>query len=248
MVQLNTLEDLSGQPITRQTLFDMWRNANLETLSTDDFSSDLLPLVSQASAPSEAPGKLWHSTTEDVLFVYVDVYQGTGVSLWLAIGPDRLETPCLAAEPLPAGAVVQLDQDRWVSRAKGADAVPRDEPRLLGLNQSGVHWPLNEGVSTTAASGAWVKVAFEGIAIGYHEGGGGVSESYYQFTQNKPVTVDPRFRGRLVAEDNGPGSTDFFHSIGISVLNNAGYSASNQPSGAHYLPVLLNHPRKTRGF
>ena len=71
MVKTNTLEDLSGQPITRQNLFDMWRNSNLQTIQTTDLAEGVLPIVSQASEPSAAPGSLWHDTTRDVFYLYV---------------------------------------------------------------------------------------------------------------------------------------------------------------------------------
>lgn len=247
MVKLSVLEDLSVEPITRQTLFDAWSTATLQTITEDDLAPDLLPLVSQASEPSAAPGKIWHSTTEYVYYVYTDELDGTGVSLWLAWGPDRFETACLTAEPIAAGAVVAVTYDRHV--------VPADSPddasgavRIIGVNQSGVHWPLNEGTSDTAASGTWIRVGLEGVMPVFRTDGGGVSALYYETDRNHPLAVDPRFPGQVVAYDGGPGFPDWNPSIGITLENTSGYNVSNQIDGAHRFLAIIHTPRKTRGF
>jgi hypothetical protein len=245
MVKLSVLEDLTVQPITRQTLHDMWTTATLQTITEDDLAPELLPLVSQGSEPSVAPGKIWHDPRDELYKVYTDVLDGTGVSLWLAFGPDRLETACLCAEPIAAGACVAVTYDRYVTPASN----PGDsgDVRFIGVNQSGVFWPLNEGTSDTAASGTWIRVGLEGIMPVFRNDGGAVSSLYYSINHNEPLFIDPRFAGQVITSDASP-TPDFIPEIGACLENTAGYTVADQIDGAHRFLAIIHSPRTCRGL
>jgi hypothetical protein len=209
MVKLNVVTDLSTFPITRQTLYDMWGAGKLTTLSESDLSPDFMSLKSQPSEPTPSPGRLWWSTQEQLLYCYHDVVDDTGVSLWLVIGPDRFEIPALAAEPIPPGAVVEPWYDKWCKVANYSN------PTLgyhawLGPNQSGVHYPLNEGPSHTTPSGSWFRVGVTGIVYGALWDGSGVSAGYHDNRDAAYLTVDPLAPGYLM-EDPDFTPPDFNH-------------------------------------
>lgn len=245
MVKLSVLEDLTVQPVTRQTLFDAWATATLQTVEESDLAPDLLPLVSQGSEPAGTPGKIWHDTRDQLYKVYTDELDGTGVSLWLAFGPDRFETACLCAEPIAAAAVVAVTHDRYITPASN----PGDsgDVRVIGANQSGVFWPLNEGTSDTAASGTWVRVAIEGIMPVFRTDGGGVSALYYAVTVNDPLFIDPRFAGQVITSDASP-TPDFVPELGCAIENTAGYTVGDQIDGAHRFLATIHSPRTCRGL
>ena len=103
------------------------------------------------------------------MFVFVRAeVDSTGVSLWLASGPDRFDVPCIAAEPIPAGAMLDLWYDKWVS----LPTEPHQRP--LGFNQSGIDnmEDMNDATQDTAVSGSWIRVAVDGIVIGVIDGAG----------------------------------------------------------------------------
>ncbi len=241
MVQLNPLVDFSTTPITRQTLFDAWSTATIGQLSEADLATDVKPIVAQASPPTEAPGRLWWNTREQLAFVYTDELDGTGVSLWLAWGPDRLDTACLAAEPIGAGAVVDAWYDRHVKVAQISEGSLGDaKPRILGANQSGVHYPLNEGTSITTASGAWCAVAIEGLPYVF---------TPFGFAQRQWVALHAGSTdGKVDAFSSSvnPPNTEIV--LGLMTQNQTtGYNPSAQPNGVHYVRMLWG-VRRMRGL
>lgn len=244
MATLNPIVDLETPPITRQTLFDLWGTAELGTIQLDDLADDVVGIISADSAPSEAPGRIWHDTLRKRHYVYTDVHAGTGVSLWLAIGPDRLEVPCLCAEPIAAGAVVELWFDRWVKPAAPSEGALGDGVlRVLGGNQSGVAYPLNMQPSETAQSGSWIAVGIDGILSGFTRSG--VTPP----TQNFPLGVDHE-SGALGAASNKhtPGSgTARNPVVGYATWNNSIYSAAQQPNFAHYYDYIYCPPKRVQG-
>jgi hypothetical protein len=236
----------------------MWAAAKLGTVSEGDLTADVIPIAVQPSPPTEAPGKLWWNTREQLMFVYTDVFEDTGVSLWLAFGPDRIETPCLAAEPLPPGAVVESWFDRWVTVADQTNGVLGDGvPRPIGLNQSGTHFPMNEDTNSagenyveTQASGAWCRIAIDGIAQAYIGSGSGVSTSFFgTVVENAWISMDDVTAGGVLT--NGAGNISETGKV-QPVIGYATYSNTNnqesQPNFVHYFEMVWTGPRKTTGM
>lgn len=168
--------------VTRQTLYDIWADATLSTIQSDDLAPTFQDIVMGSSfsdAPASAvPGELYYHQGEKLLYCFhdeIDVLDGgtdsTGVSLWLSLGPDRFETACIAAEPIPAGAIVEPVYDRWVRLCRPAAANPIGDtgtPVPIGVAQSGLpQLDLYHGPAETTPSGAWLAVGIEGFVRGW---------------------------------------------------------------------------------
>lgn len=228
MATLSVTTDLSGK-ISRQELFNMWANATLSSILEGDTSPDLVDVdvgSSFSDAPSGMslpPGKLFYHRGEQLYYVWTDELdvmdngRGTGVSLWLAWGPDRVETACLAAEPIPAGAAVEVYYDRWVrpaypNRAWSPLHSGVSGPAVIGLCQSGIPEGVNENrIAETQESGTWVRVGIDGIMRAWHKKPDtGVSESDIVIRNQSLIWNwvgltdggDPRFRGAAVGRQN----------------------------------------------
>lgn len=254
MVQLNPITDLSVEPVTRQSLFDVWGNAALGTLSESDLAPESKPIVAQDSPPTEAPGRLWWNTLEHLMYVYTDELDGTGVSLWLAVGPDRFDTACLAAEPIPPGAIVEAWYDRKVkviniSDAKvlgASDGVLADGiPRPIGCNQSGIKFPLNTATSVTTASDAWCAVGIDGLVYAQTAPNSGVSANWYVPANLEWLWADPRNPGSFIKSKNFL-PVDFPYTIGMSIsAQAAGMHAASQPGQRTFMRVYWTGLRRT---
>lgn len=172
-----------GDVITRQTIYNLVANAQGGLVGAADLDSTVLTIVSQSSPPTPVPGLLWWDKTSQLLKLYVDVLDGTGVSVWCAIGPDRFDIPMLAANHLPFGAAVQL-------LGTGRRAILPPDPITLRAitptnNQIWENWKVvgfNQGASgqdpggalsaqssnATTASDAWFACAVDGICWSWH--------------------------------------------------------------------------------
>jgi hypothetical protein len=182
MARLSVLTDLTGT-ITRQTLANMWANAAFGGVGDDDFQRQGLSIQLATdidNMPGDpTPGTMAYNQDEQLAYVYTDVLDDTSVSLWLAIGPDVFECACLAAEPIPAGAIVVPFMDRWVKVARPAAGTADFFP--IGVNQSGV--PPSTDIYTegeTQASGTWIRVAIDGLPRAWFpKEDAGVSEAQF---------------------------------------------------------------------
>jgi hypothetical protein len=171
MVFLNPIVDFLPTT-TRQTLYDMW-NAPLGDIPVTELTVNFRD-VNFVSSPSDypnnpTPGALVWNRVEQLMYCFHDWVDGTAVSLWMAIGPDRFDVACLAAEPLASGDAVEPVHDRWVRKVRGWRQQTGGLPRVLGFNQFGIYSPITEStiggnsIGTTAASGAWVNVGVDGL-------------------------------------------------------------------------------------
>lgn len=160
-------------PVTRQTLLDQW-DGGLSGVGLDDFADGFMPIVTGSTfsdAPTAPqPGQFFWHLSENVMYVYHDEVADTGVSLWLAIGPDKFETPFLTTEEIPAGYPIEITVDRkvQVDRTNQITNGFQAMPRLVGFNQSGINTPVgvNDGPTyggETAASGTWIRGGVDGI-------------------------------------------------------------------------------------
>jgi len=185
MANLNPLISFT-EPVTRQDLFDMWSAASFSGVTVDDFAEGFMPVVLASSfsdAPSSPqPGQpMWHMS-ENLMFVWHDELEGTGVSLWLAIGPDRFDTAMLTKTAVACGEAVELvGPGRTVQAIEMNEAGRNELPQLCGFNQSGINAPnelvggqepvealVNESGETywmgeTAATDSWIAVGTDGI-------------------------------------------------------------------------------------
>jgi len=154
-----------SEPITRQDLYNMWSTAALGTIAEGDLAPGVLSVLEGTAltdAPSSPePGQMFWSQLDQLLFAWHDEVDGTGVSLWLSMGPDRFDTPCLAAGPIGAGCLVRpTGTDKLVEVHNAQD----NPVGIIGCNQAGVPHDLAAG--STAESGAWIPVAIDGIMYG----------------------------------------------------------------------------------
>jgi len=173
MATISVLSDLTKTPLTRQDLYDAWTTAALSAVSADDLAANTLS-VSVASTYSDAPaspapGALMWVADEQTMYCFHDEIDDTGVSLWLAIGPDVFETACLLAEPAWPGALVEPFIDRFVAPVAYTDSKIADgvRCRAIGNIHSGVPYPLNSRTPETLASGTWVRVGIDGFLFGW---------------------------------------------------------------------------------
>lgn len=186
-----------SEPITRQDLYNLWSTATLGSIPKTDLAPGVLSVESDTAltdAPSSPePGQMFWSKLDQLLFAWHDEIDGTGVSLWLAMGPDRFDTACIAAGPIAAGALVRPTGDnKWVE-VHNAQETPVG---VIGCNQAGVPHDLNAG--STAASGAWIPVAIDGIMYGlltdstasvgsYHYAGSGGESAIVSYTHHGAI-------------------------------------------------------------
>jgi hypothetical protein len=206
MARLTVTTDLSGT-ITRQTLYNIWGDAALAGKITDEeLAGDAIGLqivTAWSAAPSEpTPGKSIFLEREQLLYVWVDEFEGTGVSLWQCLGPDMKETFCLASEPIPAGAIVEPLYDRWVRTADPSNAliggIMRSAP--IGICQSGLPdttFPTNiEG--TTQDSGTWIRVAISGfVPAWFPKEDTNVSDTHFGTSTNVGGIIRSHWLGML---------------------------------------------------
>lgn len=243
MARITVTTDVTGT-VTRQTLLDMWEQGSLGGFTNDDFDFngdiDLGVALADnwASAPTgPRPGKLFYHQGEQLLYVWTDVLDGTGVSLWLAVGPDVFECACLTKEPVPAGAVVEPWMDRWVQLGAPANEAQQAAWYPIGVNQSGLPEPddfYSEG--DTAASGTWIRVAIDGLPRAWFpKGDTGVSESRF----GVPDHYDGAFWvGVLKSGDRFSGGLSSLGSgVAARISNQIGVAlhSSSHFSGTHHM-------------
>ena len=230
MASINPLISFE-QPVTRQDLFDMWATGALTEIGIDDFAEGFIPIIIASdfsSAPvNPQPGShLWHQS-ENVMYVYHDEIDNTGVSLWLAIGPDKFETAMMAKGPIACGAGVELvGPGRVVQVREAAEANRLMTPMTCGFNQSHINSPLqyradlpelfdpeqytysnfsgdDSGATyfygETAQSGEWIRVGIDGIMYMASATGSHPSESLSSWTNGGAVCEDTIFPGCIIS-------------------------------------------------
>lgn len=197
MATLNLIHDLSNFPITRQDLYNMWSTAALSNVAAVDlttgFQSILLASSYSDVTAAPDPGQLAWIADQQLMMCYHDEIDGTGVSLWLAIGPDVFETACILAEPAFPGALVEPFYDRWVKPSHHTDSILGDGVchKMIGNVHSGVPYPLNTETPNTLASGTWVRVGIDGLLIGWVPNASGISETSYSISEGIGVGSAP---------------------------------------------------------
>ncbi len=241
MANLSLLADLTVFPITRQNIFDMWTTSDLQSITTDDLADELATVDSGSdfsnATLTPVPGQFFYHLAENLVYGWFDEVDNTGVSLWLAIGPDRFEVPCLAAEPIPAGAPVDLIYDKVV----GLPTEPHPVP--MGFNQSGINKPqnINDGPDfggDTTVSGAWCRIAIDGIVWGRIENPqSNLSEGLVSIPSSRPICMDPQDPTSLI--EGTSWATPLFNCVGASVYN-------AQPGVGNLVPTEPTHMLRFR--
>jgi len=186
-----------SEPITRQDLYNMWSTAALGTVLQADLAPGVLSIESDTAltnAPSNPePGQMFWSLLDQLFFAWHDEIDGTGVSLWLAMGPDRFDTACLTSAPVAAGALVKLSGTDKKVEVLGVNDAPVG---AIGCNQAGI--PHTFAAGSTAESGAWIPVAIDGIMYGlltdstasvasYHYAGSGGESAIVSYTHDGAI-------------------------------------------------------------
>lgn len=239
MANLSNTEALT-LPIDRQDLYNMFANATLGTIGADEvvdglFAFDVGTDITAATSSPE-PGHLFYAKNERVMYCYHDEVDDTGVSLWLAIGPDRFDIAMLADSPVPAGAVVQYKYDRWVGVSTGASAHIANQ-RAIGTCAAGMggDWFTN-GVSydlTTQASGTWIPVSIDGIVWCVTVGNMAV-DRWVRVSDGTPGTV-------VRASNAVPQPTDGDDVLGLCINTVAGSAATPVGDRFHWTgPRVVN--------
>lgn len=252
MALLTLIEDLTTFPINRQDLQDMWATATVSAITQDDLEDGLLLAQTATSfsdfPSSPEPGQLVHHALDNVVYCWHDVVDDTGVSLWLAWGPDKFEVPCIAFEPLPAGVPVDLVYDKWVALPTEAHQCP------LGFNQSGIDNTLemNNGPTfggQTTPSGSWLSVAVDGIVIGRLESALShpSDTTFVSINTGIWVSMDPLNVTSLVSGTAPAFPT--FDPVGMSIrqVPQHGNAALNATEPVHFVKFQFA-PRKFRAF
>ena len=231
------------------------KNSDLDPAFSDIFRSSSFSDVS-ASLPNPNPGKLFFNQTSKIMYVWTDSLDvcdtgdKTGVSLWLAVGPDSFETACLAAEPIPAGAVVEPFYDRWVkvfnpNGANFGNSGVTNTPAPLGVNQTGIldEYTERSSYDDTAASGTWIRVVIDGYGRFWHpaadrvdtDPASGVSENYMRINVHSnqanyvgcPASPS-KFLGAGIGNGNGATAAGPY-TVGLTIHNvtiGSGYTAA----------------------
>ncbi len=255
MADLSLLADLSVFPVDRQDIFDMWTTADLEALVAGDLA-DGMGVITRGTDFSDAPtgsalmpGSLFYNIADNLMFCWFDEVDSTGVSLWLAIGPDRFDVPMIAAEPLPAAVPVEVVYDKWA----GLPTEPTQMP--IGFNQSGITNSITRNVAVdrgsgpefggeTAASGAWFRCAIEGNVFGQQTDPDNQADPSIQDMQaGLPISMDLTDPLSLVASGSWGGTNR--NPVGMALYE------SNGPNPATEAPHTLKFrfdPRITRGL
>lgn len=242
MAKITVNTDLTIRPITRQTLYDMWGDAIFGTVGTSDLANDFQPInvgSGYSDMPaSPRPGEHYYDQAQKLLFIFHDEIDSTGVSQWLASGPDRFETACLTDRPVPAGALVSPTYDRWVKPYN-----PSDSPigNVIGMNQSGLQWPAHLGADT-AASGTWIRVGIEGFMWGVFQSTT-ASGFHYSLTEKVPIAPD-----QLTANGGFIRAENTLHTPVLDTVGWNLYAAAPQsePDLSVRLLVLFSGFKKTR--
>jgi hypothetical protein len=193
MARLTVVTDLTGN-VTRETMANIWEDSVFGTLQPSDFALDVFQheagddFRNAPSGESLTPGQFYMHNGDGLMYMFVDEIDSTGVSLWVALGPDRFDAIVCCAEPIPAGAVVEPIFDRWVrifdpdrTHDTGVPVPP------IGIVQTGVPDAPEVKVGaiepTTHASGTWVAIALEGYCYAWFPSeDSGVSESHFGAT------------------------------------------------------------------
>jgi hypothetical protein len=197
MANLSVISDLTKTPLTRQDIHDAWTTAALGSIVKDDLATGFLSVTvatSFSGMPSEPqPGDLMWVADEQTMFCWHDEVDDTGVSLWLAIGPDVFETACLLMEPAWPGSLMEPYIDRWVAPVAYTASLLGDgvNNRMIGNVHSGVPYPLNSRTPETLASGTWVRVGIDGFLYGWLANASGVSQNIFVIQEQKGVTAAP---------------------------------------------------------
>ena len=210
-------------PVDRQDLYNHWATAVLSSIERSELASGVFTLdigttLSDATSSPE-PGHHFWSRLEGLMFVFHDEVDGTGVSLWLAIGPDRFDVAAILSEPTGGGAVVRPVYDRWVQIFSGSSgAAWNTDP--IGTHAGAISLSGFSGGSDTdagtAASGTWAPISIDGIVWGNHQ---------RQIETDKWVKVLPWSTGsanRSHSASDQPGTDDNF---GYGLTTFAGASA-----------------------
>ncbi len=99
----------SGSVITRQTIYDLWANAEGGQVETTDLAAGVFPMIAGSSATGGIqPGTVWYDKQEMLWKAWVDVKNDTAVSVWVSFGPDRFDEIFIASEHLPPGSLFVL--------------------------------------------------------------------------------------------------------------------------------------------
>ncbi len=168
MASFNPLVDFA-EPVTRQDLFDMWNTAAFSEVGVDDFADGFMPVIvgsSFSEAPvSPQPGQHYWHQQENIMYVYHDVIDNTGVSLWLAIGPDKFETAMLTSSAVAVGEGVELIGPDRTCRAY----IPSEDKRLtmpsvVGFNQSHINAAVGVAQGTDSADVDKTKFTFFNVS------------------------------------------------------------------------------------
>lgn len=181
----------SGEIVTRQTIYDLVALAGLGgNVSASDLSSDMITVTTQSLPPSNpAPGLMWFDQNEQLVKVWTDVLEGTGVSCWLACGPDAFDVALYATEPIPYGAAVVVAPNLGI-RAVGLPTSPGSmgagtdfsligryiNLQFMAINQN-AHPTLGPMNPYTTPSGTWFPGRVYGIANAWAPGSRGAAGS-----------------------------------------------------------------------
>jgi hypothetical protein len=196
MATISVIADLTKTPLTRQDIHDAWTTAALGSIVQADLASDFMsvtPVSSFTDIGGVQPGQLQWVANEQLMYCYHDEIDDTGVSLWLAIGPDMFETACLLAEPAWPGALVEPTFDRWVAPVAYTDSAVGDgvNNRMIGNVHTGVPYPLNSETPETIASGTWVRVGIDGFVYGWIPNASGISDALFAIPGGGGVGAAP---------------------------------------------------------
>ena len=223
----------AGQTVTRQTIYDLVSNAQGGTIETSDLSAVVFDIIvgSTATNPSN-PGLIWYDQTEMLLKGYVDVKDGTGCSVWVAMGPDRFDEIFLAGEHLPPGALCRIDpagSGRTVARVAGHGS--GDGICVVCTN-------------ATVPAGTWFAGAIEGFVKAWFPfkpvgdaspGSGGAEPNQSVF----PISWNP---GGLGKSGSGNLQNEFIHGIGVQRVD----PVTTVSNGHHLGWILFTGARYTK--
>lgn len=210
-------------PVTRQELFSMWSDATLGTIDKTDmapgiFTADRASHLTEATS-SPIPGHSFYAQAEELLYIYHDEVADTGVSLWLAVGPDRFDVACCAVEPIPAGAAVEPVVDRYVRVA--TEASNHAGLTAIGMNQAGIDFDDANTFDTTA-SGAWFPVCIDGVAWCYIAPG-------EETTKNRMFRISSTMPGSVEESSSGSPTPTIDDVVGLA------YASANNTAGTTQL-------------